>query len=203
IKNKGKQKQFYKDNNLPTADFQLFESTSNLKSQISNLTMPFVWKATEGGYDGNGVKVIRKIEDLSNLPETECIAETMIPIKNKGKQEQFYKDNNLPTADFQLFESTSNLKSQISNLTMPFVWKATEGGYDGNGVKVIRKIEDLSNLPETECIAETMIPFKNELAVIVARSASGEIKTYPVVEMEFHPEANQVEYVICPARIDE
>lgn len=128
---------------------------------------------------------------------------TLRLIKNKGKQKQFYKDNNLPTADFQLFESTSNLKSQISNLTMPFVWKATEGGYDGNGVKVIRKIEDLNNLPETECIAETMIPFKNELAVIVARSASGEIKTYPVVEMEFHPEANQVEYVICPARIDE
>lgn len=48
-----------------------------------------------------------------------------------------------------------------------------------------------------------MVPFKNELAVIVTRSASGEVKTYPVVEMEFHPEANQVEYVICPARIDD
>jgi 5-(carboxyamino)imidazole ribonucleotide synthase len=48
-----------------------------------------------------------------------------------------------------------------------------------------------------------MIPFKNELAVIVARNSKGEIKTYPVVEMEFHPEANQVEYVICPARIDD
>lgn len=45
--------------------------------------------------------------------------------------------------------------------------------------------------------------FQNELAVIVARNPSGEIKTYPVVEMEFHPEANQVEYVICPARIED
>jgi len=54
-----------------------------------------------------------------------------------------------------------------------------------------------------ECIAEEMIPFKNELAVIVARNTKGEVATYPVVEMEFHPEANQVEYVICPARIDE
>jgi phosphoribosylaminoimidazole carboxylase (NCAIR synthetase) len=46
------------------------------------------------------------------------------------------------------------------------------------------------------------VPFKNELAVIVARNALwGAIKTYPVVEMEFHPEANQVEYVLCPARI--
>ena len=56
-------------------------------------------------------------------------------------------------------------------------------------------------MPKGECIAEQLIPFKNELAVIVARSANGEMKTYPVVEMEFHPEANQVEYVICPARI--
>ena len=68
---------------------------------------------------------------------------------------------------------------------------------------MVRKIEDLEGLPSGECIAEKMIPFKNELAVIVAKNSNNEIKTYPVVEMEFHPEANQVEYVICPARIDE
>jgi len=58
-------------------------------------------------------------------------------------------------------------------------------------------------LPNTECIAEEMVPFKNELAVIVCRNPSGETRNYPVVEMEFHPEANQVEYVICPARISD
>ncbi|HHC81055.1 MAG TPA: ATP-grasp domain-containing protein, partial [Flavobacteriia bacterium] len=46
-------------------------------------------------------------------------------------------------------------------------------------------------------------PFKSELAVIVARNIEGVVKTYPVVEMEFHPEANQVEYVICPARVSD
>jgi 5-(carboxyamino)imidazole ribonucleotide synthase len=70
-------------------------------------------------------------------------------------------------------------------------------------VKVIRAMEDLDHLPNVECITEEMISLKNELAVIVCRNPAGEIKTYPVVEMEFHPEANQVEYVICPARIDE
>jgi 5-(carboxyamino)imidazole ribonucleotide synthase len=70
-------------------------------------------------------------------------------------------------------------------------------------VSVIRNAEDIIPLPDTECIAEKLIPFKNELAVIVARNPKGEVKIYPVVEMEFHPEANQVEYVICPARIDE
>jgi 5-(carboxyamino)imidazole ribonucleotide synthase len=47
------------------------------------------------------------------------------------------------------------------------------------------------------------VPFKTELSVIVSRNIQGEIKAYPVVEMEFHPEANQVEYVLCPARISE
>jgi 5-(carboxyamino)imidazole ribonucleotide synthase len=63
-------------------------------------------------------------------------------------------------------------------------------------------LEDLEGLPSGECIAENLIDFKNELAVIVARGTDGSVRTYPVVEMEFHPEANQVEYVICPARID-
>jgi 5-(carboxyamino)imidazole ribonucleotide synthase len=62
---------------------------------------------------------------------------------------------------------------------------------------------DVRGLPPGECIAEKMISFKNELAVIVVRNPSGQVVTYPVVEMEFHPEANQVEYVICPARIDD
>jgi len=88
------------------------------------------------------------------------------------------------------------------SLDFPFVWKAAQFGYDGQGVQVVRSLDDLNGLPEGECIAETMIPFKNELAVIVVRNPSGEVVTYPVVEMEFHPEANQVEYVICPARID-
>ena len=70
-------------------------------------------------------------------------------------------------------------------------------------VSIIRNSEDLNSLSEGECIAEDLIPFKNELAVIVARNPHGDVITYPVVEMEFHPEANQVEYVICPARIDE
>jgi 5-(carboxyamino)imidazole ribonucleotide synthase len=132
---------------------------------------------------------------------------TLKLIQNKGIQKDFYTQHNIPTAPHIRFENLQDLKSAINNqqsaIQMPFVWKCTEFGYDGNGVKVVRKVTDLDELPNVECIAEAMIPFKNELAVIVCRNPSGEIKTYPVVEMEFHPEANQVEYVICPARIDD
>ncbi|MDI6047748.1 5-(carboxyamino)imidazole ribonucleotide synthase [Flavobacterium yafengii] len=130
---------------------------------------------------------------------------TLKLIQNKGIQKDFYIQHAIPTANYKRFENLKSLIVDIldSKTKLPFVWKCTEFGYDGNGVKVIRQISDLDNLANVECIAEEMVPFKNELAVIVCRNPSGEIKTYPVVEMEFHPEANQVEYVICPARIDD
>ncbi|WOD42290.1 5-(carboxyamino)imidazole ribonucleotide synthase [Hwangdonia lutea] len=132
-------------------------------------------------------------------------SQTLRTIQNKAVQKLFYVDNHLPTAPFSRFAYLSEIEDAISNggLEFPFVWKAAQFGYDGNGVKVVRTLSDLEGLPKGECIAETLVPFKNELAVIVARNAAGETKTFPVVEMEFHPEANQVEYVICPARIDD
>jgi 5-(carboxyamino)imidazole ribonucleotide synthase len=131
---------------------------------------------------------------------------TLRLIQNKGIQKDFYLKNEIPTSQFVWHSNLEDLKYSIQNslyeIKFPFVWKCAQFGYDGNGVKIVRSTIDLIDLPEVECIAEEMIAFKNELAVIVVRNVSGEVKTYPVVEMEFHPEANQVEYVICPARID-
>ena len=115
----------------------------------------------------------------------------------------FYVDHNLPTAAFNRFSYTNEIYTAIehSSIAFPFVWKSAQFGYDGTGVKIVRTITDLKDLPNVECITEDLVPFKSELAVIVARNEKGDVKVYPVVEMEFHPEANQVEYVLCPARI--
>ena len=131
--------------------------------------------------------------------------QTIKNIQNKASQKQFYATHGIPTAPFQVFQNTESLKKAINEqqLTLPFVWKSARFGYDGNGVKIVRQLTDLNLLPNDQCIAESLVPFKKELAVIVARNAKGQVRTYPVVEMEFHPEANQVEYVLCPARIEE
>lgn len=132
-------------------------------------------------------------------------AATLELIQNKGVQKDFYAQHNIPTSAHMRFENLSLLQQAFDSekLDFPFVWKAAKMGYDGNGVKIIRKIEDLDYLTDQECIVEDLVPFTHELAVTVVRNPSGEVKTYPVVEMEFHPEANQVEYVLCPARIDD
>ena len=131
--------------------------------------------------------------------------QTIKNIQNKATQKQFYATHGIPTAPFQVFQNTESLKKAINEqqLALPFVWKSARFGYDGNGVKIVRQLTDLNLLPNDQCIAESLVPFKKELAVIVARNANGQVRTYPVVEMEFHPEANQVEYVLCPARIEE
>ncbi len=174
-------------------DLMDFDTVYNFGKQVDVLTFEIELVNLEAleKLESEGVKVYPSPKTLRG-------------IQNKGRQKDFYIANNLPTSPFKRFKNLDDLKAEVENntVTLPFVWKSAEFGYDGNGVKVVRTSADLENLPNVECIAEDMIPFKNELAVIVVRSPKGEIKTYPVVEMEFHPEANQVEYVICPARID-
>ena len=167
--------------------YEFGENLDTLTIEIENVNVEAL-KALEK----NGIKVYPS-------------SKTLGIIKNKSRQKNFYQKNNIPTANFDTYKSVSELKDNIlsNKQQLPFVWKSTEFGYDGNGVKIIRKIDDLNSVPDVECIAEELIPFKNELSVIVARNPNGEMVSYPVVEMEFHPEANQVEYVLCPARISE
>ena len=132
-------------------------------------------------------------------------AKTLRNIQDKGVQKKFYDTHKIPTAPFSVFETILQVKKAVTSgeLKLPFVWKSCTGGYDGKGVQVIKNSQTLDVLPDCPCITEDLVAFKNELAVIVVRNPSAQVKTYPVVEMEFHPQANQVEYVICPARIDD
>jgi len=130
-------------------------------------------------------------------------AQVLKIIQNKCHQKEFYKKNNIPTASFQLFSSKEELKDAIVRgfVSFPFVWKSESMGYDGYGVKIVRSNHDLEQVNEGGCMAEDLVNIDKELGIIVCRSPKGEIKCYPCVEMEFHPEANQVEYVLSPARI--
>jgi len=134
-------------------------------------------------------------EGLKIYPQPKVLA----IIKDKGLQKDFYAQNSIPTANYQRFNTIEELKK--SDLSYPFIWKSAKFGYDGNGVKKINSVTDLNTLPNTACITEVLVDFKLELAVIVARNNQGEIVSYPVVEMEFNSVSNQVEYVLCPARI--
>ena len=180
-------------NTFVIGDLLDFDAVYNFGKTVDLLTIEI---------ENVNLDALDKLEDegLTIYPKPK----TLRIIQSKARQKNFYIDHQIPTAAFSHYAYLEELKHSYQNniIHFPFVWKAARFGYDGNGVKIVRNIEDLESLPTVECITEKLIPFKNELAVIVARNVAGDIKTYPVVEMEFHPEANQVEYVICPARIE-
>ena len=181
-------------NHFVQGDLMDFETVFNFGKKVDTLTIEIENVNVEA------LKALEK-EGVKVYPDSNTLA----TIQNKAEQKRFYIKHQLPTAAFKAYNNKSTLEKAVSEnvQSLPFVWKSARFGYDGNGVKIIRKHSDLDQLPNGECIAEDLISFKNELAVIVARNPKGEIKSYPVVEMEFHPEANQVEYVLCPARIPE
>jgi 5-(carboxyamino)imidazole ribonucleotide synthase len=50
-------------------------------------------------------------------------------------------------------------------------------------------------------VLEKAVDLEKELSVIVSRNAKGEIATFPLVELEFNPKANLVEFLFSPADV--
>jgi 5-(carboxyamino)imidazole ribonucleotide synthase len=120
-------------------------------------------------------------------------------IQDKGLQKQFFKENGIPTADFKIISSPEELKE--SNFTFPYIQKLRRDGYDGRGVYKVVNESYLDKAFTEPSLIERLIDFEKEIAVIVARNENGEVKTFPMVEMEFNPEVNLVEFLIQPSTL--
>ena len=124
-------------------------------------------------------------------------------LQNTARQKAFFAEFGLPTAPFTVYDSIAALHADraAGAWPLPFVWKAATGGYDGFGVTLVRTEEQAQALPNGECLAEALVDLDLEVAVQVARSRSGETAVFPVTDMDFHPTANQVEFVVVPTRL--
>lgn len=121
-------------------------------------------------------------------------------IQDKGIQKQFFKENDIPTAPFQIFGNKMELMA--AKVPFPYIQKLRRDGYDGRGVKIIRSESDLQKAFDEPFLVEELVDFEKELSVIVSRNEDGQIKTFPCVEMEFNSEANLVEFLISPSNLD-
>lgn len=126
-------------------------------------------------------------------------------IKDKGLQKLFYQEKGLPTASFELIKHKVEVLERLQDgrFSYPFVQKSRSEGYDGKGVAVIWSEDDLPLLLEGECLVESMVDIQKEIAVVVCRNENGEISAFTPVEMLFHPTANLVEFLLCPAQISQ
>lgn len=117
-------------------------------------------------------------------------------IQQKILQKEFYAQHNIPSPDFQIIQTKSEVR-----FPLPFVQKLNVGGYDGKGVQVIRNQEDLEKIWDAPSVLEQLIDIDKELSVIIAKNDMGEIKQFPVTEMVADPKLNLLDFNICPASI--
>ncbi|MGZ8540858.1 MAG: 5-(carboxyamino)imidazole ribonucleotide synthase [Chitinophagaceae bacterium] len=122
-------------------------------------------------------------------------------VKNKILQKEYYKQHEIPTADFRITKNFAEL--QLAEEFLPAVHKMGEGGYDGRGVQLIKTKDDLSNGFDIPSVLEKMVVIKKEIAIMVATNDNGETSFYPPVEMLFDKDLNLLDYQLCPAEIDE
>ncbi|NLZ51623.1 MAG: 5-(carboxyamino)imidazole ribonucleotide synthase [Thermoanaerobacteraceae bacterium] len=151
-----------------------------------------------------------EIEHISTkiLKELQAMGHKIYPspkvleiIQDKAKQKQMLDKCKIPTARWALVGG--DIAEAAHKFGLPAVQKACKGGYDGRGVFVIQKPEDIEDALQCESFLEELIPIEKELAVMVAQSIKGEIKCYPVVEMTFDNKANICDDTVAPARIEE
>ncbi|WP_136089516.1 5-(carboxyamino)imidazole ribonucleotide synthase [Auritidibacter ignavus] len=94
----------------------------------------------------------------------------------------------LPQPAYRAVSNVEELISAAQSIGYPVVLKTPRGGYDGKGVRLIRRAEDAHesadwfDVPFDALLVEDCVEFTRELSAQVARRPSGETAPYPVVE---------------------
>jgi 5-(carboxyamino)imidazole ribonucleotide synthase len=121
-------------------------------------------------------------------------------IRNKIDQKKFYKQHEIPTANFVITGNREELKKHVDFL--PAVHKLGEGGYDGRGVQIMHTPADLDQGFDAPAVLEKLVPVYKEVSQIIAINEKGQAAIYPPVEMLFDQVLNLLDYQLCPAELE-
>jgi len=172
-----------------TGDFRSYDDVLHFGKQCDVLTVEI---------EHVNVRALKDLEQsgVKVFPQAR-ILET---VQDKAAQKDFYHRHGIPSAAYRKYATLREMRENPPSY--PFIWKAARSGYDGRGVQLIEDASQLSALPERACIAEEYLDIYREFSVLISRNRKGETAVYPPVEMQFHPQVHQLEYVFAPARVD-
>nr|WP_144704477.1 5-(carboxyamino)imidazole ribonucleotide synthase [Fictibacillus phosphorivorans] len=141
------------------------------------------------------------LEENANLPQGSRLLSVT---QHRLKEKETLQKAGVPVAPYRPVTDLRSLQRAVEELGYPSVLKTCRGGYDGKGQFVIKQESDLEIAAtllekETDCVLEAWVDFEKEISVIITRSVSGEVKSFPIAE-NIHRE-NILHQTIAPARI--
>ncbi|KZE64754.1 5-(carboxyamino)imidazole ribonucleotide synthase [Fictibacillus phosphorivorans] len=141
------------------------------------------------------------LEENANLPQgSRLLAVT----QHRLREKETLQKAGVPVAPYRPVNDFHSLETAVEELGYPCVLKTCRGGYDGKGQFVIKQESEHEIAAallekETDCVLEAWVDFEKEISVIITRSVSGEVKSFPIAE-NIHKE-NILHKTIAPARI--
>jgi 5-(carboxyamino)imidazole ribonucleotide synthase len=141
------------------------------------------------------------LEENANLPQGSRLLSVT---QHRLKEKETLVKAGVPVAPFRPISNLGSLQDAIQQLGYPSVLKTCRGGYDGKGQVVIKQESDIEKAAallekETDCVLEAWVEFEKEISVILTRSVSKEVKSFPIAE-NIHRD-NILHQTIVPARI--
>ncbi|HSM80740.1 MAG TPA: 5-(carboxyamino)imidazole ribonucleotide synthase [Nodosilinea sp.] len=132
--------------------------------------------------------------------------EVLALVLDKRHQREFFERIGLPNPRYTFLdghETAAELAAKAAPIGWPLVMKTRRLGYDGYGTAVVKTADQLAptwaTFNQAPVLLEEFVPFTHELAMMVARSASGDIALYPTVETQ---QVDQIcRRVVAPARV--
>ncbi|MBP9917946.1 MAG: 5-(carboxyamino)imidazole ribonucleotide synthase [Dermatophilaceae bacterium] len=127
---------------------------------------------------------------LQPSPEALVFAQDKLAMRRK------LTELGVPCPEWVVAQTAEEASGFAARVGFPFIAKTPRGGYDGKGVQVVRQLSDLeawlgaaatqvqagTGALRDGILLEEMVPFVRELAVLVARSPSGQAAAWPVVQ---------------------
>ena len=152
-------------------------------------------------FENIGANIADFLQEFSHLPQG---YDLLFTTQHRLREKQAIEAGGGQVAPYRALGSLLELRGAAAELGLPLVLKTCSGGYDGKGQWVIRDqtaLDDLAPLfaDSQDLVAEQYIPFVQELSVIVAGNARGEVEVFPVAE-NIHRN-NILHITIAPARV--
>ena len=144
------------------------------------------------------------LEALAAMVPTRPAAVAVRIAQDRRKEKRFFVEHSLPVGEFALIERAEHLRDAPASL-FPGILKTATLGYDGKGQQRVTSTAQAllawMSMKQAPCVLEALIPFELEISVLVARSAEGDVRAWPVQENQH---VNGIlDLTIVPARIDD
>ena len=144
------------------------------------------------------------LEDIEPYQATSPSHHVLALVQDRLIQREFLATYGFPQTSFCAISDFTDLRQAQECARFPGILKKRRSGYDGRGQVRVNDTEDLHDawqaLKEVPSVLETLVPFKMELSIVLARGIQGEIRLYTLAE-NIH-QRNILHATRVPAQVD-